>query len=63
MDIRFRREPGAKPEFLHTLNGSALGMARVLIAVLETYQQPDGTVRVPDVLVPLMGVDRLGAGA
>ncbi len=62
MDIRFRREPGAKPEFVHTLNGSALGMARVLIAVLETWQQPDGTVRVPDVLVPLMGVERLGAG-
>jgi len=63
MDIRFRREKGAKPEFVHTLNGSALGLARVLIAIIETYQQPDGSVRVPDVLVPLMGVDRLGPGA
>ncbi len=63
MDIRFRREPGAKPEFVHTLNGSALGLARVLIAILETYQQPDGSVRVPDVLVPLMGVERIGPPA
>ena len=63
MDIRFRRNPGAKPEFVHTLNGSALGLARVLVAVIETYQQPDGSVRVPDVLVPLMGVERLGPGA
>lgn len=60
LDIRFRRAKGAKPEFVHTLNGSQLGLARVLIAILETYQQPDGSVRVPDVLVPLMGVDRIG---
>jgi len=63
MDIRFRREAGAKPEFVHTLNGSALGLARVLIAIIETYQQADGSVRVPDVLVPLMGVERIGPGA
>jgi seryl-tRNA synthetase len=62
MDIRWRAKPGAKPEVLHTLNGSALGLARVLIALLETYQQPDGSVRVPDVLVPLMGTDRIGPG-
>ncbi len=63
MDIRFRPARGAKPEFVHTLNGSALGMARSLIAVLETYQEPDGSVRVPPALVPLMGTDRLGPGA
>ena len=53
--IRYRREPGAKPEFLHTLNGSGLALPRVLIAVLETYQQEDGSVRVPDVLRPYLG--------
>ncbi len=63
MDIRYRPRPGAKPEFVHTLNGSALGLARVLIAILETYQQPDGSVRVPDALVPLMGTDRIGPEA
>ncbi|MBI2321040.1 MAG: serine--tRNA ligase, partial [Chloroflexi bacterium] len=55
MDIRFRPARGAKPEFVHTLNGSALGLARTLIAVLETYQRADGTVEVPAVLVPYMG--------
>ncbi len=63
MNIRFRRQAGAKPEFVHTLNGSALGLARTLIAILETYQQPDGTVRVPDVLVPLVGTEVIGPGA
>ena len=63
MDIRFRPVRGAKPEFVHTLNGSALGLARTLIAVLETYQEPDGGVRIPPALVPLMGVDRIGRGA
>jgi seryl-tRNA synthetase len=62
MEIRYRPKPGAKPEYVATLNGSALGLARVLIAVIETYQQPDGTLRVPDVLVPLMGTDRIGPG-
>jgi seryl-tRNA synthetase len=60
MDIRYRPAKGAKPEHVHTLNGSALGLARTFIAVLEHYQEPDGSVRVPDVLVPLMGVDRIG---
>jgi len=53
--IRFRRSQGAKPEFVHTLNGSGLAVGRTLAAVLENYQQADGTVRVPDVLVPYMG--------
>ena len=59
MNIRWRAK-GAKPEYLHTLNGSALGLARTLIALLETYQEPDGGIRVPAVLVPLMGVERIG---
>ena len=59
--IRFRREPGAKPEFVHTLNGSALAIGRTLIAILENYQQRDGTVTVPDVLRPYAGFDRIRA--
>jgi len=54
-NIRYRPEEGAKPRFVYTLNGSGLALPRVLIAVLETYQQPDGSVRVPDVLAPYMG--------
>jgi seryl-tRNA synthetase len=54
-NARFRREAGAKPEFLHTLNGSGLGLPRTLIAVLENYQQPDGSVVIPEVLRPWMG--------
>ncbi len=53
--IRFRREARAKPELVHTLNGSGLALPRVLIAVLETYQQADGSVEIPEVLRPYMG--------
>lgn len=53
--IRYRPEPGAKPEFVHTLNGSGLALPRVVIAILETYQQEDGSVVIPDVLRPYMG--------
>ena len=49
-NIRYRPGPGAKPRFVHTLNGSGLALPRVLIAVLENYQQPDGTVLIPEVL-------------
>jgi seryl-tRNA synthetase len=59
--IRFRREPGAKPEFVHTLNGSALAIGRTLIAILENYQQRDGTVTIPQVLRPYAGFDRIPA--
>jgi seryl-tRNA synthetase len=52
--LRFRRERGAKAEFVHTLNGSGLGLPRTLAAVLENYQQRDGSVVVPDVLKPYM---------
>jgi seryl-tRNA synthetase len=51
-NIRYRPEAGAKSEFVHTLNGSGLALPRVLIAVLENYQQADGTVLIPEVLEP-----------
>jgi seryl-tRNA synthetase len=55
MAIRYRAEPGAKPELIHTLNGSGLALARIVAALLETYQRPDGSVTVPDVLRPYLG--------
>jgi len=54
-NIRFRPEPGAKPEYVHTLNGSGLALPRVMIAVLETYQRRDGSIAIPEVLRPYMG--------
>jgi seryl-tRNA synthetase len=54
-NIRFRREKGARPEFVHTLNGSGLALPRVMIAVIENYQQKDGSIRVPEVLQPYLG--------
>jgi seryl-tRNA synthetase len=57
--IRFRRAGGAKPEFVHTLNGSGLAIGRTWIAVLENYQQEDGSVIVPEVLQPYMDTDRI----
>ncbi len=53
--IRFRREAGSKPEFVHTLNGSGLAVGRTVVAVLENYQQADGSVVIPEVLRPYMG--------
>jgi seryl-tRNA synthetase len=63
MAIRFRPEPGARPELVHPLNGSGLALARVVAALLETYQQADGSVVVPEVLRPYMGVERIGGSA
>ena len=57
--IRFRRAGGAKPEFVHTLNGSGLAIGRTWIAVLENYQQEDGSVIIPEVLQPYMDLDRI----
>ena len=54
-NIKFRRTPGAKPEFVHTLNGSGLAVGRTVAAVLENYQQEDGSVIIPKVLRPYMG--------
>jgi seryl-tRNA synthetase len=58
--LRYRPEPKAKPRFVHTLNGSGLAVGRTLIAVLENYQQKDGSVVVPEALRPYMGgVERI----
>ena len=54
-DLRYRPAPKAKPQFLHTLNGSGLAVGRTLVAVLEQFQQADGSVRVPEALRPYMG--------
>ncbi|HZP25709.1 MAG TPA: serine--tRNA ligase [Dehalococcoidia bacterium] len=54
-NIRFRRDKKARPEYLHTLNGSGMALPRTLIAVMETYQQADGTIAVPATLRPYMG--------
>ena len=59
--IRYRPAPKARPEFVHTLNGSALAVGRTLLAILENYQNEDGSVRVPQVLQPyLNGMARIG---
>jgi seryl-tRNA synthetase len=63
MSIRYRPAPGAKPELVHTLNGSGLALARVVAALLETYQQADGSVIVPEVIRAAMGTDRIGPAA
>jgi seryl-tRNA synthetase len=52
--VRYRREEGEKPRFVHTLNGSGLALPRVMIAIMENYQQGDGSIAVPDVLRPYM---------
>ena len=56
-NIRFRREPKGKAEFVHTLNGSGLAVGRTVAAILENYQQADGSVKVPEALVKYMGTD------
>jgi seryl-tRNA synthetase len=60
-NIRFRREAGSKPELPHMLNGSGLALPRTMIAVIENYQQPDGSIVIPEVLRPYMGgMERIG---
>ncbi|MEX1170211.1 MAG: serine--tRNA ligase [Chloroflexota bacterium] len=61
MAIRYRPEPGAKAELVHTLNGSGLALARIVAALLETYQQSDGSVTVPEVLRSYVGRDTITA--
>jgi seryl-tRNA synthetase len=56
-NVRFRREAGAKTEFVHTLNGSGLALPRTMIAIMENYQQKDGSIVVPEVLRPYMKTD------
>ena len=60
-NIRYRPAAGARPEFVHTLNGSGLALPRVLIAILENNQQPDGSVVIPEVLRPYTGFDVIPA--
>ena len=55
--LRFKRSKDSKAEYCHTLNGSGLAVGRTLAAILENYQQSDGSVVVPEVLRPYMGVD------
>ena len=57
--IRYRPEAGARPQFVHTLNGSGLALPRVVIAILEGFQQADGSVAIPEVLRPYTGFDRI----
>ena len=59
-NIRTKRSKDAKPEYVHTLNGSGLAVGRTLVAILENYQQPDGTIKVPEVLIPYMGCEYIG---
>ena len=54
-NIRYRPAPGEKPKFVHTLNGSALAFSRIIASILEHWQQPDGSVRIPDALQPYLG--------
>jgi seryl-tRNA synthetase len=61
--VRYRPEPGSRPRFVHTLNGSGLALPRVMIAVIENYQQADGSIVVPEVLRPWMGgIDVIDGG-
>ena len=59
-NIRYRAEAGARPRFVHTLNGSGLALPRVMIAVMETYQRADGTIEVPEALRPYTGFVEIG---
>ena len=59
-NIRYRAEAGARPRFVHTLNGSGLALPRVMIAVMETYQRADGTIEVPEALRPYTGFTEIG---
>lgn len=61
-NMRFRREPKAKPEFVHTLNGSGLAIGRTLLSILENYQRADGGVDIPPALVPFTGFSQIAAG-
>jgi seryl-tRNA synthetase len=60
--IRFKPKGGGKSDFVHTLNGSGLAVGRTWIAIVENYQQADGSIVIPEVLRPYMGIDRIPAG-
>jgi seryl-tRNA synthetase len=59
-NIRYRPAPDARPQFVHTLNGSGLALPRIMIAIMENYQQPDGTIAVPEVLQSAVGTRAIG---
>jgi seryl-tRNA synthetase len=56
-NIKYRTEPGKKPEYVHTLNGSGVAVGRTVAAILENYQRPDGSVEIPEALRPYMKAD------
>jgi seryl-tRNA synthetase len=58
-DIKYRPEKGVKPEFIHTLNGSGLAVGRTVAAILENYQQADGSVKIPEALIPYMRAEEI----
>jgi seryl-tRNA synthetase len=60
LKIRFKRDAEAKAEHLHTLNGSGLAIGRTIVAILENFQQEDGTVIIPDALRNYMGAEKIG---
>jgi seryl-tRNA synthetase len=62
LKVRYRKE-GGRPQLLHTLNGTALAISRALIALLEVYQQEDGSIRVPEVLIPHLGKEDIEPAA
>ena len=60
-NIRYRPEPGAKPEFLHTLNASGVALPRLVVSLIENYQQADGTIVMPEAIRPYVGADVIGS--
>ncbi|MBT4188229.1 MAG: serine--tRNA ligase, partial [Gemmatimonadales bacterium] len=60
-NIRFREAQSEKPQFVHTLNGSGLALPRIVAAILETFQEADGSISLPEVLHSYVGCDRLAA--
>ena len=60
MNVRYRSAADAKPELVHTLNGSGVALARTIAALLETHLQPDGSVAIPAALRPHFGADSIG---
>ena len=60
-NVRYRTEAKGKPRFVHTLNGSGLAVGRTWVAIVENYQQADGSVVIPEVLRPYVGAERITA--
>ncbi len=58
-NIKFRPQKGAKAEYVHTLNGSGLAIDRLVAAILENYQEDNGSVRLPEALIPFMGIEKI----